>query len=83
MKENNLGRDERLLALGTQTRAPPRADIPHHSNIPVFHHSIEVIGKPAACEAGINERSNCIAQRHKDTKKRDILIFFVASWLRA
>jgi hypothetical protein len=41
LEENNLGRDERLLVLGTQTRAPPRAGIPslpsfQHSHIPTF-----------------------------------------------
>ncbi len=27
LEENTLGRDERLIVLGTQTRAPPRAAI--------------------------------------------------------
>ena len=34
----------------TTKRGPPKAGIPspHHSNIPIFQHSIEVIDKPAA-----------------------------------
>jgi hypothetical protein len=41
LEKNSLGRDERLLVLGTQTRALPRAGIPsppsfQHSRIPTF-----------------------------------------------
>jgi hypothetical protein len=47
---------------------------------------VEVTGKPAARGSRNKRMSNCIAQRHKDTKKRNIpvfLNFFVASWLCA
>ena len=57
MEENNLGRDERLLVLGTQTRLrygygvagacpslpEPVFRLPRHSHIPTFQ--FEVIGK--------------------------------------
>ncbi len=39
LKENTLGRDERLLVLGTQTRAPPRDGIPSPPIIPTFPYS--------------------------------------------
>ncbi len=48
LKEVAVGRDERLLVLGTQTRAPPIAGIPslpQHSTIPIFQYSSEVIGR--------------------------------------
>ncbi len=48
LEEDSLGRDERLLVLGTQARAPPRTGIPsppsfQHSHIPTFQ--FEVIDK--------------------------------------
>ena len=64
LEEGAVGRDERLLVLGTKMRAPPSsmeghalswpipaADVTehvppcHHSNIPIFHHSVEPINK--------------------------------------
>jgi hypothetical protein len=36
MEEDVAGRDERLLVQGMQTHAPPEADIPQHSTIPIF-----------------------------------------------
>jgi|GEM_PF-5819511 len=46
LAEGTLGRDERLLVQGTQTRAPPIAGMQfsHQFNIPIFHYSSEVIG---------------------------------------
>ena len=32
----------------TTERGPPKACIPHHSIVPLFQHSSEVIGKPPA-----------------------------------
>ena len=39
MCEGALGRDERLLVQGTQTRAPPRGGIPSLPTIPTFPYS--------------------------------------------
>jgi hypothetical protein len=55
VEEGTLGRDERLLVLGTQTRAPPRAGIPsppafQHSRIPTFQLKLQVRGKQYAIQ---------------------------------
>jgi hypothetical protein len=42
LEENLFGIGAGLCAIGTQARARPIADIPQHSNIPIFQHSNEV-----------------------------------------
>ena len=52
MEEDSFGSGAGLCATGTQARAPPEAvfRIPHHYNIPIFHHSKEVLSKESAHE---------------------------------